>query len=101
MPARFVELAVPLNLAERKAGALSLFSSVGVGQFTSFNFTSGRLGGGPNGSTDPSFAFDVRAPEGAARALLLTACALWVLRLALLRSATHRALSLYGHAHVE
>lgn len=100
MPARFVEVASPLNLADaaRKSDALSMFSNAGLGRFSSFNFTDGfhtKL----NGSS--TIGFDLRAPEGAARVLLGLACALWVLRMALLHSATKRAVSLYGHARAE
>lgn len=98
MPARFVEVATPLNIADaaRKSDAMSMFSSASIGRFASFNFT----GGFPTGLNDrPGTSFNLRAPEGAARALLAMACALWILRMALLRYSTKRAVSLYGHAH--
>lgn len=99
MPVRFVEVSTPLNLAEaaRKSDALSALSSVGIGRLASFNFTEGFYTV-TNGANGAGFSLDLRAPEGAARVLLTAACVLWAVRMALLRSATRRAVADFGHA---
>lgn len=102
MPARFVEVTTPLNLAEaaRKTDPLSVLSSIGIGRLAGLNFTEGFYTSVAGGA-GAGFAPELRPPEGTARALLVTACVLWVLRVALLRSATRRAVSEFGHAHHE
>ena len=93
MPARFVEVTTPLHLAEaaRNADALSFLPSFAdLATWTASN-------GSAAGLTDWTLDIPL-APQGHARTLFLAACALFVVRVALLHSATRRALTRHGTA---
>ena len=104
MPARFLEVANPLEAA-RKSGSLSYVTSqISQLSWERFNFSSLVLAN--NGTNFTLFeAADVLRrvpqPSGLAKACLIVGVTVYVLQLALIHWVAKRHVAAHGHAHRE